>query len=95
MPHRLPSLLVLVFVPGLNKVVGGSARWLVLGPLPAIHPVASPPGKPEATPKPTPPGKPEATPKLPVTPKPTPQGPAKSPPGKPETPPGKPETPTP
>lgn len=31
-------LLILVFVPGLNKVVGGSARWLVLGPLPAIHP---------------------------------------------------------
>ena len=32
------ALLVLVFVPGLNKVVGGSARWLVLGPLPAVHP---------------------------------------------------------
>jgi cell division protein FtsW len=31
-------LLVLVFVPSLNRVVGGSARWLVLGPLPAIHP---------------------------------------------------------
>ena len=31
-------LLVLVFVPGLNIVVGGSARWLKLGPLPAIHP---------------------------------------------------------
>jgi cell division protein FtsW len=31
-------LLVLVFVPGLNKVVGGSARWLILGPLPAVHP---------------------------------------------------------
>ena len=31
-------LLVLVFVPGLNKVVGGSARWLVIGPLPAVHP---------------------------------------------------------
>jgi len=31
-------LLILVFVPGLNKVVGGSARWLVIGPLPAIHP---------------------------------------------------------
>ena len=30
--------LVLVFVPSLNRVVGGSARWLVLGPLPAIHP---------------------------------------------------------
>ncbi|TAK00495.1 MAG: putative lipid II flippase FtsW [Chloroflexota bacterium] len=32
------ALLVLVFVPSLNRVVGGSARWLVLGPLPAIHP---------------------------------------------------------
>ena len=31
-------LLILVFVPGLNRVVGGSARWLVLGPLPAVHP---------------------------------------------------------
>jgi cell division protein FtsW len=31
-------LLVLVFVPGLNRVVGGSARWLVIGPLPAVHP---------------------------------------------------------
>jgi cell division protein FtsW len=31
-------LLVLVFVPSLNIVVGGSARWLKLGPLPAIHP---------------------------------------------------------
>jgi cell division protein FtsW len=31
-------LLVLVFMPGLNRVVGGSARWLVVGPLPAIHP---------------------------------------------------------
>ena len=31
-------LLVLVFVPGLGKVVGGSARWLVLGPLPGVHP---------------------------------------------------------
>ena len=31
-------LLVLVFVPALNIVVGGSARWLKLGPLPAIHP---------------------------------------------------------
>jgi cell division protein FtsW len=30
--------LVLVFVPGLNRVVGGSARWLVIGPLPAFHP---------------------------------------------------------
>jgi cell division protein FtsW len=32
------ALLVLVFVPGLNRVVGGSARWLVLGPLPGVHP---------------------------------------------------------
>ncbi len=32
------ALLVLVFVPSLNVVVGGSARWLRLGPLPAIHP---------------------------------------------------------
>jgi cell division protein FtsW len=32
------ALLVLVFVPGLNRVVGGSARWLVVGPLPAVHP---------------------------------------------------------
>jgi len=31
-------LLVLVFVPGLNVVIGGSARWLRVGPLPAIHP---------------------------------------------------------
>jgi len=31
-------LLVLVFVPSLNIVIGGSARWLRLGPLPAIHP---------------------------------------------------------
>ena len=31
-------LLVLVFVPQLNIVVGGSARWLRLGPLPVIHP---------------------------------------------------------
>jgi cell division protein FtsW len=31
-------LLVLVFVPELNRVVGGSARWLVVGPLPAVHP---------------------------------------------------------
>ena len=30
--------LVLVFVPGLNVVVGGSARWLRIGPLPAVHP---------------------------------------------------------
>jgi cell division protein FtsW len=32
------GMLVLVFVPSLNKVVGGSARWLVIGPLPAFHP---------------------------------------------------------
>jgi len=32
------AFLVLVFVPGLNKVVGGSARWLAIGGLPAIHP---------------------------------------------------------
>jgi cell division protein FtsW len=31
-------LLVLVFVDEFNIVVGGSARWLRLGPLPAIHP---------------------------------------------------------
>ena len=31
-------LLVLVFVPQFQIVVGGSARWLRLGPLPAIHP---------------------------------------------------------
>ena len=30
-------LLVLVFVPGLNVVVGGSARWLKIGPL-GLHP---------------------------------------------------------
>ncbi len=30
--------LVLVFAPGLQRVVGGSARWLVIGPLPAFHP---------------------------------------------------------
>jgi cell division protein FtsW len=32
------GLLVLVFVDEFNIVVGGSARWLKLGPLPAIHP---------------------------------------------------------
>ena len=32
------ALLVLVFVPSLGKVVGGSARWLVIGPLPGLHP---------------------------------------------------------
>ena len=31
-------LLVLVFVPSLGKVVGGAARWLVIGPLPGVHP---------------------------------------------------------
>jgi cell division protein FtsW len=31
-------LLVMVFLPDFNRVVGGSARWLVVGPLPAIHP---------------------------------------------------------
>ena len=31
-------LLMLVFVPALNHVAGGSARWLDLGPLPRIHP---------------------------------------------------------
>jgi cell division protein FtsW len=30
--------LILVFVPALNIVVGGSARWLKIGPLPAVHP---------------------------------------------------------
>ncbi len=32
------ALLVLVFVPGLNVVVGGSARWLKLPLVPALHP---------------------------------------------------------
>jgi cell division protein FtsW len=31
-------LLALVLVPGLGKVVGGSARWLQIGPFPAVHP---------------------------------------------------------
>jgi cell division protein FtsW len=31
-------LLILVFVPQFNRVVGGSARFLQVGPLPAIHP---------------------------------------------------------
>ncbi|MCJ7711858.1 MAG: putative lipid II flippase FtsW [Chloroflexi bacterium] len=30
--------LMLVFVPALNIVIGGSARWLKIGPLPAVHP---------------------------------------------------------
>jgi cell division protein FtsW len=30
--------LALVFVPELNIVIGGSARWLKIGPLPAVHP---------------------------------------------------------
>jgi cell division protein FtsW len=30
--------LALLFVPSLSIVVGGSARWLKLGPLPAVHP---------------------------------------------------------
>lgn len=32
------GLLVLVLLPGVGRVVGGSARWLALGPLPPIHP---------------------------------------------------------
>jgi len=32
------ALLVLVFHPALNIVVGGSARWLKIDPLPALHP---------------------------------------------------------
>lgn len=32
------GVLVLVFVPQFNRVVGGSARWLAIGPLPAVHP---------------------------------------------------------
>jgi cell division protein FtsW len=32
------ALLVLVLVPGIGIVIGGSARWLKLGPLPAVHP---------------------------------------------------------
>ncbi len=31
-------LLILVFVPSFNRVVGGSARFLQIGPLPAVHP---------------------------------------------------------
>jgi len=30
--------LLLVFVPALNVVIGGSSRWLRIGPLPAVHP---------------------------------------------------------
>jgi cell division protein FtsW len=30
--------LLLVFIPDINIVVGGSARWIKLGPLPAVHP---------------------------------------------------------
>jgi len=32
------GLLVLVLVPGLGIQIGGSARWLQIGPLPAVHP---------------------------------------------------------
>ena len=32
------GLLILVLVPGLGIRVGGSARWLQVGPLPAVHP---------------------------------------------------------
>jgi cell division protein FtsW len=31
-------VLILVFVPGINVVIGGSARWLRIGALPAVHP---------------------------------------------------------
>ncbi len=31
-------LLVLVLLPGIGVSVGGSARWLQIGPLPAVHP---------------------------------------------------------
>jgi len=30
--------LLLVFIPSINIEVGGSARWLKIGPLPAVHP---------------------------------------------------------
>ena len=30
--------LILVFIPAINIEVGGSARWLKVGPLPAVHP---------------------------------------------------------
>jgi cell division protein FtsW len=32
------ALLVLVLLPGIGVSVGGSARWLQIGPLPAVHP---------------------------------------------------------
>jgi cell division protein FtsW len=32
------ALLALVLVPGIGVIVGGSARWIQVGPLPAIHP---------------------------------------------------------
>ena len=32
------AALILVFVPMFQRVVGGSARWLVIGPLPGVHP---------------------------------------------------------
>ncbi|MCJ7711404.1 MAG: putative lipid II flippase FtsW, partial [Chloroflexi bacterium] len=30
--------LLLVFIPAINIVIGGSARWVQIGPLPAVHP---------------------------------------------------------
>ncbi len=30
--------LLLVFIPDINIVIGGSARWIKIGPLPAVHP---------------------------------------------------------
>ena len=32
------AALLLVFIPAINIEVGGSARWLKIGPLPAVHP---------------------------------------------------------
>jgi cell division protein FtsW len=32
------ALLVIVLIPGLGIRIGGSARWLQIGPLPAVHP---------------------------------------------------------